>query len=239
MRVLTIAMARDEEILVPYFVRHYLQVGDVTIFDDNSVDDTASAARAEGAIVLPVVGQEGDHPEDRLLRAKNHAWKPVRHLYDWIIAVDSDEFLHHADLHAALWHCRHQGITVLVPAGYQMVADGPPLGGRPITEQIRRGVPEPLYSKPCCFNPQKVAEINYCVGAHNATPEGAVTRAEHGLKLLHYRYLGLDWVTARHASRRRWQAPHVTPQGWCNYDETPEQLREIMVDLRARATEVV
>ena len=46
--ILTITIARDEEQLIPYFVRHYRQFGDVKVFDDASEDGTVDAARAAG-----------------------------------------------------------------------------------------------------------------------------------------------------------------------------------------------
>lgn len=241
MNVLTVAMARDEEALIPYFVRYYMELGDVTLFDDNSTDDTASAARAEGATVLPVEGQQEEHMEHRIVRAKDHAWKPVRNNYDWVIAVDVDEFLYHKDgLADALYRCHEQGATVLQPIGYEMVSDAFPSGPAHITAQVRRGVPEALYSKQCCFDPRRITDINYGIGAHHANPEGTVrVVAYQGLKLLHYRFLGHEWIANRFANRRRWQAKYDTPEGWCTYSETPGQLRDIIAELDAKATEVI
>ena len=242
MRILTIAMARNEEAMVPYFVRHYAPLGDVTIFDDHSEDDTASVARAEGAKVMPVEGQEQDLLEYRLLRAKNHAWWPVRNDYDWVIAVDPDEFLYHEDLPGALQHSQDMGATVLAPCGYQMVSLVFPTGPRPITEQVRRGVISPMYSKLCCFNPKKISGINFGVGSHYANPQGEVQLMSYpGLKLLHYHYMGLDWIDTRYTNRRRWnaEANFVPPQGWCTHVENREQLKEIITALDAQATEVI
>jgi hypothetical protein len=242
MKILSYAMVRNEEALLPYFIRHYHALGDVTIFDDHSEDDTVSVARAEGATVLPVEGQEQDLLEHRLLRCKNHAWWPVRNDYDWVIAVDSDEFLYHENLLGALQHSQDLGATVLAPCGYQMVSMVFPTGPRPITEQIRRGTICPMYSKLCCFNPKRISGINFAVGSHYADPQGEVQLLPYpGLKLLHYHHLGLDWLDTRYTSRRRWnaEAQFLPPLGWCTHNETRERLQEILTSLNARATEVI
>jgi Glycosyl transferase family 2 len=238
--VLTITIARDEEQLIPYFVRHYRQYGDVKVYDDSSEDGTADAARAAGAEVLPVEGPAWDHVEWQIIGVKNHNWKPFRDQYDWVIAVDADEFLYHTDLPHVLQDSQDHRITVLEPQGYQMVSDRPPSKGGLITDEIRRGDPCWLYSKRCCFNPQRVTDINFGIGAHFADPKGEVRVLAHPkLKLLHYHFLGLDYVMARYANRVRWQANTQTPEGWRDYKETRQQVQETIADLDAKATEVI
>jgi hypothetical protein len=240
-RVLTITLARDEATLIPYFVRHYIRYGDVTVFDDLSEDDTAALARAAGARVAPTPGQGGDDNEWRIMGVKNHNWKDVRDAYDWVIAVDADEFLYHADLPGVLEDCKGRGATVLEPVGYQMIAAAPPSRGGLITDEIRRGRPCPLYSKWCCFDPRQVDEINFGIGAHHANPQGrrVDVLAYPGLKLLHYHFLGPDYVTARYANRVRWQANTAVPPGWRDYKESRQIVQGAIDDLDAHATEVI
>lgn len=239
MKILTIAMACDEQDLITYFVRYYRQLGDVIIFDDESSDDTAALARAAGARVLPVA-QDEPEPEFRLQRMKNHAWKPMRDQYDWIIVVDVDEFVYHENLEYVFHDARAMDASILITQGYNMISDGPPQGPEPIIKQIRQGALWASMSKPCCFDARRVAEINYVVGGHNCGPQCAGWLSPYpGLKLLHYHYLGIDWVMKRYADRRR-QRRGVPPiQGWRDYRDTLDQLREFLADIASRAVEVV
>ena len=240
MNVLTITIARDEEQLIPYFVRHYRQFGDVIVFDDHSEDNTVDVALAAGAQVMPVEGPVWDHVEWQIIGVKNHNWKPFRDQYDWVIVVDADEFLYHTDLPQVLRSCQRHGLTILEPRGYQMLSDSPPCKGGLITAEIRRGDRCWLYSKRCCFNPQKITEINFGIGAHYAAPLGDVQPLLcPDLKLLHYHFIGLDYVMARYANRVRWQADMQTPDGWRDYKETREQVQAVMAELDAKATEVI
>jgi glycosyltransferase involved in cell wall biosynthesis len=243
MKVLTIAMMRDDAPIVPYFVRHYRQFSDVLIFDDHSTDNSAAIAATEGASVRPVDDEDDSLGlQERLLRAKNHAWKPVRETVDWIIAVDVDEFLYHENMSYVLRRARELEATVLAPCGYQMVSDRPPRGSGLITNEICRGVISPLYSKLCCFNPLKIDEINFDIGGHYTAPTGAgVTLLPYpGLKLLHYHYLGVEYTLERYARRNRtWQDRDRPFTYWRELADTPEYVRGVVAALDAQAADVV
>jgi hypothetical protein len=238
MKVLTVAMSCDEQDLISYFVRHYRQLGDVTIYDDISSDATAVIARDEGANVISM-SQSEPEPDNRLLWVKNQSWKSMRDQYDWIIAVDIDEFLYHNDLRDALNQSQEAGGTVLVPCGYDMVADGPPYGSEPITTLIRRGVIRQDFCKFCCFNPKRVDDMNYVWGAHAAKPTGYVRLLPYpGLKLLHYHYLGTEWVLRRYASRRRRRGVLKVPEGLRDYGESAEIIQNFINWLDTKASEI-
>jgi glycosyltransferase involved in cell wall biosynthesis len=240
MNVLTMAIAFEEALLLPYFIRHYRQLGDVMIVDDHSTDGTADVAQVEGARVLPIEHHDGEEVEHRLLRTKNHAWKQFREQYDWVIIVDIDEYLYHPDgLNDVLLKSKERGTTLLVPTGYMMISYQPPVGPDPLFTQFRRGVHHQPSSKPCCFNPSQIIDINFAIGAHTAEPTGDVHRMEYpGLKLLHYHYLGLDWVMSRYAARKPRRLEQSEPC-WVNYRESVEQVAAAMAKYGAEATEVI
>jgi hypothetical protein len=239
MKILTVAMARNEQDMVLHFVRYYRQFSDVTIWDDQSDDDTAAVARAEGATVLSL-SQHEPELEYRLLWVKNDGWKKWRDQYDWMIVVDVDEFLYHEDLVGALRHARELKATILSPSGYQMVSPHPPIADQPLPYAVRRGEISPMYSKNCCFNPKKIHEIGYYVGAHFNAPSGTILMLPYpGLKLLHYHYMSAERVAARYAKRWEWRnnQPPAEP-AWNAHRHTLDQIRSIIADLEVRAIEV-
>jgi hypothetical protein len=240
MKVLTVAMARNEQDMVFHFVRYYRQFSDVTLYDDRSDDDTAAVALAEGATVISM-SQDDPELEFRLLWVKNESWKAFREQYDWVIMVDVDEFLYHKDLPHVLQHAQEQGATVLAPCGYQMVSFEPPSRDCPIPTMVRRGDPSHMYSKRCCFDPKRIHEIRYSVGAHHCNPRGhVVVLAYPDLKLLHYHFMNAERVFSRYAKRWEWrnyQKP--ADPNWCDHSQTLEELQTTIIELDARSTEVI
>ena len=60
---------------------------------------------------------------------------------------------------------------------------------------------DPFYGKPAIFDPTAITAMNYVPGCHKAAPEGRFQeRVDPALKLLHFKFLGFAYVSARHAA---------------------------------------
>jgi glycosyltransferase involved in cell wall biosynthesis len=191
-------LAYNERVLLPYWVRHYRAFCErvVVYVDDASDDGTASVAAEHGAEVR--FHKTGGLDDVAFVRFAQERYKEARGRADWVAWVDADEFLYHPRLKERLSVLREQGVTLPQVQGYQMVGEAPPRGPLPITAQIKKGLPAREYSKVCVFDPE--LEVAWEVGKHTASVAGAVVGGgDDPFKLLHYRYLGHDWLTARNA----------------------------------------
>lgn len=124
MKVHVFSMAHNESHLLPYFVRHYrdrFPTCDITIFDNESTDNTASIGRDLGCEVIPIIS--GGLVDRILLSVKNESWKTSQ--ADWVIVCDVDEFL---QLHQVeLERLDKDGETIVSTKGFDMVGeDGNP-----------------------------------------------------------------------------------------------------------------
>lgn len=192
-------LAYDEEALLPYWLAHYLAFCErVTVYVDEASTDATAFLAAEAGAVLRFHATGGLDDEGFVAFAQD-AYKEARGHADWVVWVDADEFLYHPRIGERLAELRAQGVTRPVVQGYQMVADAPPSGPAPITEQITKGLPAREYSKTCVFSPE--LDVVWTPGKHSATVTGADVRDDGAdpLRLLHYRYLGRDWLLARNA----------------------------------------
>jgi hypothetical protein len=94
---------------------------------------------------------------------------------------------------------------IITPYGYNMFSETfPEKYNTQITSLIDKGVRAPNFDKAVLFQPKMLDEINYGPGAHYCNPiikkEYEVNlsyRSEH-LKLLHYKYIGIDYLTQKH-----------------------------------------
>ena len=57
---------------------------------------------------------------------------------------------------------------------------------------------ENMYDKVICFNPSEITEINYDAGSHNCNPVGNIIYDTESTLLLHYKYIGKDYLISRY-----------------------------------------
>ncbi len=216
------ATCYNESAILPFFLEYYLSFCDEVVIYDNSSTDNSVAIVNSYPNTRIVRYNTGGIRDDILLIMKNNMWKEARPRYDFVIVVDTDEFVYSPDMKKLLRYCKKHGKTVLSPKGYNMIGEKFPEKGRPITEQIKTGVAEWHYNKKAVFDPNSIREMNYTVGAHKAVPRGRVRYfSPPDLKLLHYRYIGRDYYLSKIKNAR--QSDVNRKNNWGAYLDYPEQ----------------
>jgi hypothetical protein len=96
-----------------------------------------------------------------------------------------------------------------------MVSDEFPTANALLHEIVNYGMREPFLDKPQIFNPNEIEEIKFAAGRHSATPTGRVVVSKGPkVKLLHYKYLGLDYLLPRQLELRGGLKSVDVKQGW-------------------------
>jgi len=218
------ALCWNEEKILPYFLRHYGGIANkIVIYDNESSDRSVEIIRSyPNTEVIPYSTDE-KIDDFRWLGIKNNAWKKSRGKADWVIVVDADEFLFHHDLTGCLKRYRQKGITISVPVGYEMVSDTFPESAGMIYDEVKLGVQNNVFDKMCIFDPNAIYEINYNVGCHKAAPRGILNfDINRELKLLHFNFLGLDYLLERYASRKARLSEYQIKHGFGLHFLTPK-----------------
>ncbi len=174
----------NEEVFLPYFLRHYQHYcRSITVFDNESTDNSRRICEDFGATVIPWKTSGLDNAAMRAL--KNSCWKDST--ADYVIVCDVDEIIVGLE---KLTPCPGRIIRCL---GIQMVGQE---GERP--EQIRNGFIYSLYNKCAVFSP-RISEIGFYIGCHKNTPVGYKETVElgEGCELLHFSLLSEESVIAR------------------------------------------
>lgn len=189
----------NEEKMLPFFFRHYDDIVDqYFIFDNGSTDRSLSILEAHPKVT---VGSFETKEHSLVLTALdlfNQFWKNSIGKADWIIVCDVDEHLYHTDLRAYLEDCQAQGITLVTPLGFEMVTDTFPDEASKLCETVQHGVRRHMYDKPQIFNPNAITETNFTPGRHRAAPVGnIISPPTIEIVLLHYKYLGFEYVNSR------------------------------------------
>lgn len=220
-------VSHDEEMLLPYFLRHYEAVAEkIFVFDGASMDGSVDILESHPKVVLEggsgefATHVDGQYNESVLMKIRNEAYKRSRGAADWVMIVDIDEFIHHPDLLGHLEGLKASGATLLKATGYEMVSFFPPATGGQIYDEIRAGFCNYRYNKKAVFDPS--IDINYHFGCHDCSPKGNVVEPEEsGMKLLHYRMLGPDFFSAKYMERIQRMHPESRANQWGTHLSIP------------------
>ena len=184
MKIHAYLMCYNEEVMLPFTLKHYGQFCDkITVYYDNQTTDHSKEI-INSFSGTEVIEFQGRGLNDILLRdIKNNMWRSSRGEYDWVIVADMDELLYCPNIEERLRYLREAKITIVRPKGYDMISEALPNLDRPIIDQIRQGIENSNESKCVLFNPNKIENINYFYGAHNCEPEGQVRYYYHVPKI--------------------------------------------------------
>jgi len=237
-------MCFNEEVLMPYFLRHYGSFADhIFVFDHYSDDKTVEIVKAFPKTTITPFGIAGKFDDTILLNLKNEAYKSSRGKADWVMIVDIDEFLYHPNLVYLLKNYKDKGITFPKITGFDMISDEVPTHPGQIYETIKEGVHDTMFSKRAVFNPS--IDIKYFPGAHKCFPSGNIIESEKDdVKLLHYRFLSPYFIVNRIELRTSRLSEENIKKKWsvvkCAEGETlRERLLKTYVERRAARTKVI
>jgi len=213
----------NEEKILPYYLRHYETIADkIFIFDNGSTDNSDEIIRAHPKTILKKLPYRKNQPLNKTLnQVRNVKWQASKRLAEWIIVCDMDEFIHHPTMISLLDGCRKRGVTVLRTFGYNMYSNKFPTTPKQIYDEVNRGVHSIWYDKKSVFSAEHIKNMRFTMGCHTARPQGKVKMERHEkLNLLHFRFLGLEYVTERNkmgktrrrADQRRGWSRHFTTE---------------------------
>lgn len=184
----------NEEKIIREFLNHYSFCETITIYDNLSTDrtlDIIKEVRPDATIIEFDTSNIIDN--HKFQDIKNNAWKKNKDNVDWQIVVDCDEFLYNPikkdSIPFYLSMCRNRNISLIPTVGWDMHFDSR-------TEEFSKIIPDVsfsyMYGKLCIFNPKRVSEIGYHIGAHQCDPKGDISITTPHLFLLHYRFWGYE-----------------------------------------------
>lgn len=191
MKIEVFAICYNEEVRLPYFLRHYSQFADIHIIDNYSTDN--SMAICKGKTELTKFDTKGELRDDVFILIKNSCWKDSK--ADWVIVCDVDELVYHPDIFKILDNTK---ATIFQPRLFNMFSEKLPTGDGQIYDEIQYGS-EDIRRKMLMFKPKEIEEINFSPGCHVAHPTGNVIINREDLIILHFQFLSRKFTIKRYA----------------------------------------
>lgn len=232
----------NEERMLPYYFQHYNSIADrFFIFDDTSTDASLDILAKHPKVEIDRFNRQSNSLVASATVFNDNIWKQSRNKADWVIICSMDEHLYHPDLLGYLKQCRDAGITAIPAEGYQMISDFFPGADVRLCDLITRGMRFKKMDKLCIFNPSAIEETNYVPGRHKADLTGRVVLPKkRDLKLLHYKYLSLDYLVTRYAELRTGLHHNDIENKWGHqYLLEQERIKKDFLAVRAVSSEIL
>lgn len=242
MKIHVYTLCWNEEAILPYFFKHYETIAEkIFVFDNGSDDNSHKIIKSHPKAVLNHFDTNGESREDEEIKIKNEAWKQSRKTADWVVVCDTDEFLYHYDLKNYLSQHLELGTTIIHPIGYQIISNKFPTTTDQIYYEANDGFQLDKFSKLVAFNPKHIWDMNYGPGCHKANPTGHVVfDTPRHTKLLHYKFLGEEYVIDRFKKLSKRKSAHDITKGYgLNYFKDEEVIRNDFKRFRKMTKKVI
>ncbi len=191
----------NEEFMLPYWLRHYETIADrIFVWDGGSTDGTLDILKKHHKVTLLPRDQRGhdDHyyVTELYPQYKEHSCG----VSDLVIIADADEFVYHPNLKETLSRLVKDGVEIIQCDGYSMMSNNLPTTNGQIYDSLKVGIESNMGTKWTIHSPN--VDVRYRKGRHG-TPynfRGNYKNSRHkyhGIKLLHYRYIGKEYIEER------------------------------------------
>ena len=185
----------NEEKILPFTLDYYSNICEKIFIYDNMSTDSSDEIYKKYPKVDVVKWDSGNQIHElnyTKIKSEEYKNKSRNQGVDWVIVCDCDELLYHENLLEKLEEYKKEGITVPLIDGHDMVSEEfPSYDGDLITNKIKIGSKtyEPI-CKNIIFNPD--LDVQYGIGGHSFQAINAKYSKERELKLLHYKFLGIN-----------------------------------------------
>ena len=192
----------NEEKILPFTLDYYSSFCEkIFIYDNMSTDNSDEVFQKYDKVVVNKWSSNNQINELNYIKIKSNSYRSHSRHADWVIVCDCDEFLYHPNLLDKLSEYKNNGITIPKISGHDMVSESFPIyDGDLITNKIKIG--SEIYAPFCkniIFNPK--LNIEYGIGAHSFKCDEGIFSTNMELKLLHYKFLGIEYVEKIYKSR--------------------------------------
>jgi glycosyltransferase involved in cell wall biosynthesis len=233
-------VAHNESKILPFTLDYYSQFcSKIFVHDNFSTDNTKEICSKYDKVTVLDFFTDNEYDDVKIINLKNTVARQYSSDCDYVIVCDSDEFLYHPNLIQKLEQYHHEKVEVPYVIGHQMVSECfPEYDGKLLTEKIKIGSDvDPLYSKSIIFKPK--INLKYDCGAHQSNSDRFIRSSDKELKLLHYKFLGKEYVTEVYKERANRRSELNKKYRWGYHFNEVEKTLKYMDELLSLNKQVI
>lgn len=187
-------MCFNEEKTMPFILDYYSRYCEkIVLIDNMSTDKSLEVAAKYPKVQVLQWDSHGFYNEHAQTQIKSQIYLNSRGIADYVILADGDEIIYGLE---RLEDLKAKGVKLPGIEGYHMVTDKfPTYDGECITKKVRTGTREPHMDKQAVLDPS--VDIKFSLGMHTFASEYQRDFSNPPLKLLHYKFLGADYIVDR------------------------------------------
>jgi hypothetical protein len=227
----------NEEIVLPFFIEHYRKNFPncrIVIYDNESTDSTVEIAKKNNCEVI-LYNTNNQISDRTYLDIKNNCW--LNSKTHWNIICDCDEFCDITE-HKIIEEDK-KNVSIINLSGYDMVNLSDDENSIQIRE-LTNGYKNNFYNKSLIFNKEKILSINYEPGCHKANPIGVINYSDVDFKLLHYKYIGMNYLVLRYELFENRLSDENKKLGWgVHYRQTKEKILEHYKQIQKNSVKIL
>ncbi len=244
MKITLYIICYNEQLILPHLLNYYSTIVDkIVVYDNESTDNTLKILNEyKGNLEIRTFKTNQQLRDDIHSKIKNTCW--IGDDSDYCIINDADEFIYHP-FGLRNYLEQNKDYDYITSEGYQMVSDEFPSDySKLIMDQIKTGVFDEYYCKLNIINPKRVIDINFKPGNHEVHYEVVdpvlKTIENSGVKLLHYKFIGEDYILNRWKHYpNRMSSPNLK-NGWGrHYTQSTDQVLTTYEELKNKSTHVI
>lgn len=188
-------MTHNEEYMIKYFLRYYETIADkIFVIDDMSTDKTIDIIKTcPKATILPYPYPSGLDAIDKNNCLENVYKEHSRGKAEWVMILDSDEFVYHPNLRDLLDVQRAKGTRALVTCGLFLASKEIPNTDKQLFEAMPYSWRKKTWDKEIVFDPE--LDVKFVLGCHPPTKFSDGVKAKYAkLMMYHCCFLSRQWI---------------------------------------------
>lgn len=226
MRIHAHIVSYNEEMILPFTLDYYSGFSErIFVYDNMSTDSSDEIYKRYDKVEVIKWSSNQEINENYYMDIKSNAYRHTSRDADWVMVCDADEFVYHKNLVGLLKSYSEAGVNVPFTCGHEMACESfPEYDGRLLPELVRFGSGYLSYlSKSIVFNPR--IDMRFGPGTHTFEAEGVVRSPSAELKILHYKYMGAEYILRSYAAREARLSETNRRNGWgIHYGRTKEAI---------------